>query len=76
MGKHEPGISFHGMAILRVGSLDWVARGICEALMTYVKHHGLQTVPDPQRAFYVTNTQTYQQIGSHRMALALSMQYS
>ena len=58
---------------LRVGSLDWVACGISEALMSYVGRG--RVVGDPERAFFVTNTQWSGQRGSHWISVALSMHY-
>jgi hypothetical protein len=57
---------------LRVGALDWVARGISEALMTYV---GCGTGADTERAFFVTNTRESHSEGSHWISVAISMQY-
>ena len=58
---------------LRVGSLDWVACGISESLMSYVGRG--RVVGDPERAFFVTNTQWSGQRGSHWISVALSMHY-
>jgi hypothetical protein len=58
---------------LRVGSLDWSAKNICEALMTYVARG--HVVGDPERAFFVTNTQKSGEGGSHWISVALSMYY-
>jgi hypothetical protein len=58
---------------LRVGSLDWVARGISEALMAYVVQNDVGG--DSERAFFVTNTQWSGQSGSHWISVAISMHY-
>ena len=58
---------------LRIGSLDWVARGIGEALMVYVRRGRVDG--DPERAFFVTNTTWSGHSGSHWISVAISMHY-
>ena len=58
---------------LRIGPLDWVARGIGEALMAYVRRGRVDG--DPERAFFVTNTTWSGHSGSHWISVAISMHY-
>jgi hypothetical protein len=58
---------------LRVGALDWIARGIGEALMAHVGRG--RVLGAPMREFFVTNTHWSGDEGSHWISVALSMYY-
>ena len=57
---------------LTVGSRDWIALKLAEALMEYV---ALGRTTEPSRAFFVTNTEDCSHRGTHWISVAISMRW-
>ena len=60
---------------LTVGSLDWGARMIVEALMGCI-NAGSNGSGEPLRSFFVINTQDCRQDGVHWISVAISMRWN
>ena len=57
---------------LTVGSLDWIALKLSEALMEFV---ALGPTAEPSRAFFITNTDDCRRRGTHWISVAISMRW-
>ena len=59
----------NGHYALVIGSSDWVARSIADAVMQYVKNEQTST----QRHFFITNTDDSMGRGEHWISIGISM---
>ena len=58
---------------LTIGSRDWFACKLSEALMAFV---ALGRAAEPSRAFFITNTEDCRRRGSHWISVAISMRWN